>query len=84
VSVGGDLKSRCTYLSSEFRKGQMCSRCLRNVDRSSDDVAEEDDSSILDNLITPPPHRSSFSLDVQVRPEIVRALGFLSLSQCFF
>ena len=64
----------------------MCSRCLRNIDRSSDDVAEDDDSSILENLMTstPPQLRSSFSLDVQVRPELVGALGFLSLSQCFF
>ncbi|XP_068897982.1 cerebellar degeneration-related protein 2-like isoform X4 [Tenebrio molitor] len=65
-----DMKSMYDELSTleEVRKGQMCSRCLRNVDRSSDDVAEEDDSSILDNLITPPPHRSSFSLDVQEHP----------------
>ncbi|KYB25163.1 Cerebellar degeneration-related protein 2-like Protein [Tribolium castaneum] len=80
-----DMKSMYDELSTleEVRKGQMCSRCLRNIDRGSD-VAEDDDSSILDNLMNSPQHhRSSFSLDVQVRPEIVRALGFLSLSQCF-
>ncbi|EFA09463.2 cerebellar degeneration-related protein 2-like isoform X2 [Tribolium castaneum] len=62
-----DMKSMYDELSTleEVRKGQMCSRCLRNIDRGSD-VAEDDDSSILDNLMNSPQHhRSSFSLDVQ-------------------
>ncbi|XP_063907688.1 cerebellar degeneration-related protein 2-like isoform X2 [Zophobas morio] len=66
-----DMKSMYDEFSTleEVRRGKMCSRCLRNIDRSSDDVAEDDDSSILENLMTstPPQLRSSFSLDVQER-----------------
>lgn len=53
----------------------MCSRCLRNVDRSGDDFSlilgdepEDDDSSMLDAIYndSSTQHRSSFAMDVQV------------------
>lgn len=77
--------SNFSTIFSYFRKGQMCSRCLRNVSASDSEVPGDDDNSILDELMTST-HRSSFSMDVQVSRQnmLVRHLGFLSLSQCFF
>ncbi|XP_050310315.1 girdin-like isoform X1 [Anthonomus grandis grandis] len=49
----------------EVRQGQMCSKCLRNVDQSSD-FPDDDDQSMLNDLLTATPqHRSSFTMNVQ-------------------
>ncbi|XP_030753267.1 cerebellar degeneration-related protein 2-like isoform X2 [Sitophilus oryzae] len=48
----------------EVRQGQMCSKCLRGLDQTDSELAEEDDQSMLDELMTPQ-HRTSFSLNVQ-------------------
>ncbi|CAG9821922.1 unnamed protein product [Phaedon cochleariae] len=50
----------------EVRQGQMCSRCLRSLDTSSE-IPDDDDASMLDGLMATAHshHRSSFSMDVQ-------------------
>ncbi|KAL3268251.1 hypothetical protein HHI36_007375 [Cryptolaemus montrouzieri] len=69
-------------LLEEVRQGQTCSRCLRNMDspeRQRNDtektcettpnpnIPEDDDSSILDELMTAsPPYVSTYALNVQV------------------
>lgn len=70
-------KSDVQLLFYDFRQGQMCSRCLRSLDRNGDDFSlslcdepEDDDSSMLDALCNDSSpaaqHRSSFTMDVQV------------------
>ncbi|XP_017774882.1 PREDICTED: cerebellar degeneration-related protein 2-like [Nicrophorus vespilloides] len=68
-----DMKSMQDELSTleEVRQGQLCSKCLRNVDPRDDmslslcDDREDDDSSMLDALADVSQHRSSFTMDVQ-------------------
>ncbi|CAG9771083.1 unnamed protein product [Ceutorhynchus assimilis] len=49
----------------EVRQGQMCSKCLRTMDQSSElDLPDDDDQSMLEDLMTTQ-HRTSFSMNVQ-------------------
>ncbi|XP_060528521.1 cerebellar degeneration-related protein 2-like isoform X2 [Cylas formicarius] len=48
----------------EVRQGQMCSRCLRSLDRNDSEIPEDDDTSMMEELMTTQ-HRSSFSMNVQ-------------------
>lgn len=73
----------------------MCSRCLRNVDRSGDDFSlslcdepEDDDSSMLDALCndSSTQHRTSFAMEVQVSNTVsflVYALVVTCVTVCF-
>ncbi|KRT85231.1 hypothetical protein AMK59_2071, partial [Oryctes borbonicus] len=82
-----EMKSIQDEISSleEVRQGQLCSRCLRTVngDDMSLSTCDDDDSSIFEAITDRCQFRSSFSMEVQVRNEIVRRLGFFSLMQCF-
>ncbi|KAI4461198.1 centrocortin family member [Holotrichia oblita] len=73
-----EMKSVQDEFSSleEVRQGQLCSRCLRTVngDDMSLSACDDDDSSMFEALNERSQHRSSFSMDVQVRNEIVRRL----------
>ncbi|KAH1009314.1 hypothetical protein HUJ04_001686 [Dendroctonus ponderosae] len=62
-----NMKSMHEELNSldEVRQGQVCSKCLRTVDQSSElDLAEDDDQSMLDAL-NATQHRASFSMNVK-------------------
>ncbi|CAH0555206.1 unnamed protein product [Brassicogethes aeneus] len=65
-----DVKSMHDELTTleEVRQGQMCARCLRSVDGNGSEIPDEDDSSMLDELMnssSTPQHRSSFTMEVQ-------------------
>lgn len=52
----------------EVKDGQLCSKCLRTLDQSSNEILDDDDQSMLDDLMTTQ-HRSSFSMNVQDHAE---------------
>ncbi|KAL1494740.1 hypothetical protein ABEB36_010287 [Hypothenemus hampei] len=53
----------------EVRQGQVCSKCLRNMDQSSElDLHDDDDQSMLAALNVTQ-HRTSFSMNVQDHAE---------------
>ncbi|XP_049823127.1 cerebellar degeneration-related protein 2-like isoform X3 [Aethina tumida] len=66
-----DVKSMHEELNTleEVRQGQMCARCLRNVDASSS-IPEDDDSSMLEALMNESQYRSSFYMEVQGSPAV--------------
>nr|XP_023017817.1 cerebellar degeneration-related protein 2 isoform X2 [Leptinotarsa decemlineata] len=69
---GDDLNAKSMHEElttvEEVRQGQICSRCLRNVDYSESEILDDDSSSVLEEMMEPIMHHSSFSMQVQAHP----------------
>ncbi|KAJ8920288.1 hypothetical protein NQ315_011949 [Exocentrus adspersus] len=70
--IGDDLNMKSIHEElttlEEVKQGQMCSRCLRSLDNTSE-AHEEEESSILEEMMATQEHHTSFSMDVQAHPE---------------
>lgn len=86
--------SFCVFKYGVIRQGQMCSRCLRNIDDRAS-IAEtasmiggddDDDQSIMDLMAqseTPNQHMFGSTIQIKVNSLLANFIGFLPFGESF-